>query len=116
MCGSMMPRCADHDLRPSVTDFVLDNSVTMRWCFDGGSHDYADRFSEVSAVLARAQIRGLLTASKVAEFFEDLATMKIVVDIESADRVLTDLYRPATLHRLTANGTGAAAESFHSNA
>jgi predicted nucleic acid-binding protein len=28
--------------------------------------------------------------------------MKIVVDIESADRVLTDVYRLATLHRLTA--------------
>jgi predicted nucleic acid-binding protein len=103
-----------------VTDFVLDNSVTMRWCFEGGSHDYADKILrqlvatggtafvpilwryEVSAVLARAEIKGLLTASKVAEFFEDLAAMTIIVDIESADRVTTDVYRLATLHRLTA--------------
>jgi predicted nucleic acid-binding protein len=103
-----------------VTDFVLDNSVTMRWCFDGGSHDYADRLLqqfvttggtafvpvlwryEVSAVLARAEIKGLIAASKVADFLEDLAAMKIVADIESADRVLSDVYRLAILHRLTA--------------
>jgi predicted nucleic acid-binding protein len=92
----------------------------MRWCFEGGSHAYADKILqqliatggtafvpilwryEVSAVLARAEIKGLLTAGKAAEFFENLAAMKIVVDIESADRVLTDVYRLATLHRLTA--------------
>jgi hypothetical protein len=57
-----------------VTDFVLDNSVTTRWCFEGGSHAYADKILqqlvatagtafvpvlwryEVSAVLARAEI------------------------------------------------------------
>jgi predicted nucleic acid-binding protein len=103
-----------------VTDFVLDNSVTMRWCFEGGSNDYADKVLqqlvatggtafvpilwryEVSAVLARAAIKELLTPSKIGEFFEDLATMTIVVDIESADRVLSDVYRLATLYRLTA--------------
>lgn len=103
-----------------MTDFVLDNSVTMRWCFEGGSHDHADRVLqqlaatddtafvpilwryEVSAVLARAEIKGLLTTSKVDEFLEDLAVMKIIADIESADRVLTDVYRLATRHRLTA--------------
>ena len=25
-----------------MTVFVLDNSVTMRWCFDSGNHPYAD--------------------------------------------------------------------------
>jgi hypothetical protein len=90
-----------------VTDFVLDNSVTMRWCFDGGSHDYADKILqhlvatggnafvpilwryEVSAVMARAAIKGLLPASKAAEFFEDFAAMTIIVDTESAGRVLS---------------------------
>jgi predicted nucleic acid-binding protein len=43
-----------------------------------------------------------LTTSKIEEFFEDLAAMPIIVDIESADRVLSDVYRLATLHRLTA--------------
>lgn len=92
----------------------------MRWCFEGGSHDYADKILqqlvatsgtafvpvlwryEVSAVLARAEIKGLLSPDTVAEFFEDLAAMTIIVDIESADRVLGEVYRLATLHRLTA--------------
>jgi hypothetical protein len=57
-----------------VTAFILDNSVTMRWCFDAGTHEYADNILrlltsgkgsafvpvlwryEVSAVLARALI------------------------------------------------------------
>jgi hypothetical protein len=57
-----------------VTDFVLDNSVTMRWCFDGGSHDYADKVLQP-------------WSRRVAR--------------RSAARVLTDVYRLATLHRLT---------------
>jgi hypothetical protein len=54
----------------------------MRWCFEGGSHAYADKIPqqliatggtafvpilwryEVSAVLARAEIKGLLTAAR----------------------------------------------------
>lgn len=60
-----------------MTAFVLDNSVTMRWCFDSGTHAYADAVAqhlesddgeafvpilwsyEVSAVLARARELGL---------------------------------------------------------
>jgi len=26
-----------------VSALILDNSVTMRWCFDGGHHAYADQ-------------------------------------------------------------------------
>jgi predicted nucleic acid-binding protein len=102
-----------------VTDFVLDNSVTMRWCFDGGSHEYADKILahlekeqgtafvpvlwryEVSAVLARAQNRGFLPGHKAQEFLEDLASLAIVVDTEGMSRILTDVHRIATLHRLT---------------
>ncbi len=103
-----------------MTDFVLDNSVTMRWCFEGGNHVYADAMLErletasdaavvpvlwryeVSAVLSRAQTKGWLTSSKAAEFLEDIAALNIVVDAESAERVLNDVYRLATVHRLTA--------------
>lgn len=64
-----------------MTDFFLDDSVTMRWCFDGGNHVYADAILqrletdsdaaavpglwryEVSAVLSRAQIKGWLLAT-----------------------------------------------------
>ena len=102
-----------------MSDFVLDNSVTMRWCFDGGSNDYADdvlrqletqalvavvpilwRY-EVSAVLARAQIRDLLLASRIAEFLEDLATLDITIDQDGIERILTDVHAIAVRYRLT---------------
>jgi predicted nucleic acid-binding protein len=102
-----------------VSGFVLDNSVAMRWCFDSGAHAYADQILErletgkdtafvplmwryeVSAVLARAELKGLLTARKAAEFLEDLAALPITVDTESASRVLTDVHRLAIQYRLT---------------
>ena len=102
-----------------MSGFVLDNSVTMRWCFDAGAHAYADQVLdrletqrgpayvpvlwryEVSAVLARAEVRSLLAASKVSEFWKRLAALDIRVDVESADRILTDVHRLAVLHRLT---------------
>jgi predicted nucleic acid-binding protein len=102
-----------------VTDFVLDNSVTMRWCFDSGAHEYADGILdqlerergtafvpvlwryEVSAVLARARNRGLLAAHKAEEFLEDLAALAITVDMEGTSRIFTDVHRIATVYRLT---------------
>lgn len=102
-----------------MSGFVLDNSVTMRWCFDAGAHAYADPVLEqletqrgpayvpvlwryeVSAVLARAEIKGMLAASKVAGFWKRLAALDIRVDVESAARVLTDVHGLAVQHRLT---------------
>ena len=102
-----------------MTDFVLDNSVTMRWCFDAGAHAYADRVLdqletrrnlafvpilwryEVSAVLARAEIKGGFPAQKAADFLRSLAALDIRVDAESGIRVLTDVHRLAVRHRLT---------------
>lgn len=69
-----------------MSGFVLDNSVVMRWCFDAGTHVYADQVLEqlearrgpayvpvlwryeVSAVMARAEISGILASSRTAEF------------------------------------------------
>ena len=63
-----------------MSAFVLDNSVTMRWCFDSSAHAYADQVLgqletrrsaafvpvlwryEVSAVVARAQIKEIQNA------------------------------------------------------
>ncbi len=56
---------------------------------------------EVSAVLARAEIKGLLTASKVAAFLKRLAALDIRVDPESAVRVLTGVHTLAVRHQLT---------------
>ena len=101
-----------------MSEFVLDNSVTMRWCFDSGNHIYADRILgqleagsftafvpllwryEVSAVLARAEIKGLLTAQNAAEFIEDLDALGIRIDDDGANRVLTDVHRLALRYRL----------------
>lgn len=102
-----------------MTSFVLDNSVAMRWCFESGTHVYADRVLqqlesdegeafvpilwryEVSAVLARAQKTGILTARKVTDFLDDLQVLNIVVDADSGDRILTDVHQLAVAHRLT---------------
>lgn len=91
----------------------------MRWCFDGGANDYADDILqqletearaafvpilwryEVSAVLARAQIRDLLTARKAIEFLEDLDALSITVDLDGARRILTDVHHIALRYRLT---------------
>ncbi|HEY1935771.1 MAG TPA: type II toxin-antitoxin system VapC family toxin [Acetobacteraceae bacterium] len=103
-----------------MSDFVLDNSVTMRWCFDGGSNDYADDILrqlesqaraavvpvlwryEVSAVLARAQVRDLLPAPRAAEFLEDLAALNITVDLDGIQRILAEVHAIAIRYRLTA--------------
>jgi predicted nucleic acid-binding protein len=101
-----------------VTAFILDNSVTMRWCFDSGTHPYADgvllrlktdgkaivpvlwRY-EVSAVLARAQNTGLIGAQQVMNFLGNLDQLTIALDMEGISGILTDVHRLATAYRLT---------------
>lgn len=91
----------------------------MRWCFDSGAHAYADKVLdqletrrcvalvpilwryEVSAVLARAQVKAMFPAEKIAEFLWSLAALDIRVDDDSAGRVLTDVHRLAVHYRLT---------------
>jgi predicted nucleic acid-binding protein len=90
----------------------------MRWCFESAEHLYADAilqklaagdnaivpvlwFYEASAVLARAQNRGTLAASKAGEFLVELKSLNIVADAESAARVFTDVHRLAVAYRLT---------------
>ena len=102
-----------------MSDFVLDNSVTMRWCFDSGSHVQADAILriletgqgeafvprlwryEVSAVLARAQKTGVLTAERVTEFLDDLDALPIRMDAVSIHHALSETHRLAVLYNLT---------------
>jgi predicted nucleic acid-binding protein len=101
-----------------VTSFVLDNSVAMRWCFEDAANAYADTILarleagdeaivpalwryEVSAVLARAQLAGTLTAPKSAEFLEALQSLKITIDVDGIERILTEVHQVAIEHRLT---------------
>jgi len=102
-----------------VTDFVLDNSVAMRWCFEAGVHPYADHVLEeletgrgeahvpvlwryeASAVIVRAQLKGLLSAGKDAQFLSRLADLPIQVDPESGQQVFTRVHALALQYRLT---------------
>ena len=89
----------------------------MRWCFQNAAHPYADgvlqqlatgtafvpvlwRY-EVSAVLAKSQKDGILTALKAEEFLATLNQLNITVDPDSSDRILTDVHRVAVAYRLT---------------
>ncbi len=97
--------------------FVLDNSVVMRWCFDD-AHPYAEPILErletgdtaivptlwlyeVSAVLVQAQLRGIVTAQKADEFVDELQSLSIQADSESAARIFPDVHRLALAYRLT---------------
>lgn len=91
----------------------------MRWCFESGAHAYADSVLErleaddgqafvpiiwryeVSAVLARAQNTGVLTAQRVAECLQDLQDLNITIDADSGSRILTQVHQLAVTHRLT---------------
>ncbi len=100
-----------------MTVFVLDNSVTMRWCFENSTDPYADTVLqtlaagqaivpvlwryEVSAVLAKAQKDGILTDIKVSALLATLQTLNIQLDRDGADYILTDVHRLAVTHRLT---------------
>lgn len=91
----------------------------MRWCFDAGTHPYADQVLEqleagtgeafvpvlwryeVSSVLVRAQIKGVLPEQKGATFLENLTDLAINVELEGVGHVLTDVHRLALQYRLT---------------
>jgi predicted nucleic acid-binding protein len=101
-----------------VTAFVLDNSVTMRWCFDSGTHAYADNVLrqlnsgaealvpvlwryEVSSVLARAQNTAIINAQSVANFLTNISALNIITDMEGTDHILGDVHQLAVTYRLT---------------
>lgn len=87
-----------------MTAFVLDNSVTMRWCFESTSTPYAEKvleqllvgrqahvpvlwLYEVVSVLAKAQRSASITANKVHRFLEDMRSLAITVDDDSFGRI-----------------------------
>jgi len=100
-----------------LTAFVLDNSVTMHWCFQNAAHPYADGILqqlavgaafvpvmwlyEVSAVLVKSQKDGILTGLRVEDFLITLNRLNITVDLDGPARILTDVHRLAVAYRLT---------------
>ena len=101
-----------------MSAFVLDNSVTMRWCFENTSNAYAENILqqlssgevavapvlwryEVGAVLAKAERNGIIDSQKVADFLTAIRSFDITIDREGTERVLTEVYRLAVTYRLT---------------
>jgi predicted nucleic acid-binding protein len=97
--------------------FVLDNSVTMAWCFADeispytqGIRDHLDENPalvpiiwpfEVANVLLVAERRGRLTEAQTGRFLEFLSTMPIAVDAESEPNALQTVLT-GRVHGLTA--------------
>lgn len=89
----------------------------IRWCFQNAADPYADGILqqlaigaafvpvmwlyEVSAVLAKSQRDGILTAHRVNEFLATRNNLSITVDSDSPACILTDVHRLAVAHRLT---------------
>jgi predicted nucleic acid-binding protein len=89
----------------------------MRWCFQNAAHPYADSILqqlavgaalvpvmwryEVSAVLAKSQKDGILTALMADAFLETLRKLNITMDPDSSDRIFTDVHQLAVAYRLT---------------
>jgi predicted nucleic acid-binding protein len=101
-----------------LTAFVLDNSVTMRWCFENASTPYAEEvleqllvgqqahvpvlwLYEVVSVLAKAQRSGSITADKAHGFLEDIRSLNITVDDESFGHIFGDVHKLAVEHGLS---------------
>lgn len=102
-------------------NFVLDNSVTMRWYFGDGTprelgyaRDVLDAMKaasalvpvtwglEVSNVIARAEARALVTEARSEVFLEMLAGADIAVDTATFPHALTSTLHLARRFRLSA--------------
>ncbi len=100
---------------------VLDNSVTMRWCFGDGlpaDLDYAANVArhlrdetavvpalwalEVANVISRAERQALLTPAHSRQFLQTLTAMRIEADPATARHGLDDTLQLARQHGLSA--------------
>lgn len=100
---------------------VLDNSVTMRWCFGDGKAselDYAANVAralstdsavvpsiwglEVANVLTRAEFQKAITKDQSADFLALLAAMRIDIDASTGNHALTDALLLTRRYRLSA--------------
>lgn len=100
-----------------ATDFVVDNSVVMAWCFDDEVDEYADGVLrslnayealvpsvwplEVGNALVVAERRGRLSRAALARFVALLSELPIAVEWESTERALNEIVALAREHRLS---------------
>jgi len=101
-----------------VTDFVLDTSVTMAWCFpDEETPETRDLFTrmrtsaaivpavwplEVANVLLIGERRQRLTQAQVVQFIQLLQTLAITVDTGMATDALNPMVALGRNHDLSA--------------
>jgi predicted nucleic acid-binding protein len=101
-----------------LSRFVLDNTVTMAWCFpeettpytEGVLHDLASggealvpvlwRY-EVVNVLVQSTKRGRITRPKALAFLDDLTALPITVDRDGLDVAFTTVHTLAERYLLT---------------
>lgn len=102
-------------------NFVLDNSVTMRWFFGDGKHQeiaYAREVLdamkgssavvpvtwglEVANVLASAEAQGVVTEARSAAFLEMLEDIDVEVDPATFSHALSDTLQLARRYKLSA--------------
>ena len=98
--------------------FVLDNSVTMAWCFPGEATDYTESLFdslrrtgalvpsvwvwEAANVLLVAERRGRLTLAQITSFIATLRGLPITVDPGGLEVASGPAMALARAHRLTA--------------
>ncbi len=102
-------------------NFVLDNSVTMRWFFGDGKPQelvyagnvldamkFASAFVpatwglEVANVIARSEAKGLVTEARSGAFLEMLEGVDIEVDTATFSHALVDTLQLARRYKLSA--------------
>lgn len=102
-----------------MTDFVLDCSVTMAWCFEDEESEYANQILEsltlpgatavvphlwlleVSNVLLMQERRGRITEKETSFFLSHLAMYPIRVVVETRDDLWGKCRNLAKRHSLT---------------
>lgn len=100
-----------------MTDFVVDNSVVMAWCFADEGGDYADRILgkfesslalvpaiwplEVGNVLIVGEKQKRLTEADTIRFLALLSQLPIMVEQETPDRMLKEIIALAREHDLS---------------
>lgn len=100
-----------------MTLIVLDNSVSMTWCFEGQRTAYSTAvlqalrdgcavvpslwFLEVANVTALAEQKGMLSAADRTRFLQLLSVLRKQVDDATPERIWGDVYDLALRHKLT---------------
>ena len=102
-----------------MSDFVLDTSVVMPWCFGDEANPLSDSLLrrleaeeeatvpslwpfEVSNALLSAKRKGRVTEAQILGFLEDLRSFRIRIDLEGQTRAFSDIRSLGEKYGITA--------------